>query len=421
VPRRGEYRPVVQAESSSGLVSRIGPRQLIVSDNNRIGVRTVVLDPGEFRCSKLVAELADEWVAYMTAARLTEVSAYDYRKSISEFARYTEEHCPEPEKASLAAEVPDLSAVLRGWWRQLPSRYCAGSTKPARLARAIRLLIRFRSERENALVAASLLRLLSSPMRVPDGRTNELDEFARKEKRALIRAAWAGVRAAEDRLLRGKKLLAEAMGHPQEHGWLDAGNLLWALTEGGLHTEEIRAHLPGLDQWPQQLRELAGMRGTRVGTGQCKHQLLVSLASLLYPRQEDLHAFRVLLIVATGHAPEEITGLRENDVEFTPTGVRLTLTKRRAAVVRSRDFNDRDTAQTEYGTQNVAELIRRLLALTERARADWGDRPAPLFSRAVVGTNGRLRFGSFFSRDTWQSFGPWVQANGLEISKPWDV
>jgi hypothetical protein len=44
----------------------------------------------------------------------------------------------------------------------------------------------------------------------------------------------------------------------------------------------------------------------------------------------DLHAFRVLLADATGRAPEEVSQLTSNDVEFVPNGVRLTPVKKRA-------------------------------------------------------------------------------------------
>jgi hypothetical protein len=51
------------------------------------------------------------------------------------------------------------------------------------------------------------------------------------------------------------------------------------------------------------------------------------LVSQLYPSHLDLHAYRVLLVAATGYTPEEVTALTDTDVEFLPTGVRLTLTK----------------------------------------------------------------------------------------------
>ncbi|MBA2951139.1 hypothetical protein [Streptomyces himalayensis] len=61
-----------------------------------------------------------------------------------------------------------------------------------------------------------------------------------------------------------------------------------------------------------------------------RRHLARTLFAMLYPHNLDLHAFRILLMDATGHASEEVTGFGEADVEFLPKGVRLTLLKNRA-------------------------------------------------------------------------------------------
>ncbi|MEU0482831.1 hypothetical protein ABZ260_27055 [Streptosporangium sp. NPDC006013] len=380
---------------------------------------TVVLDPGQFRCSALVAELADEWGDYLALNQGTCTAAYVYRQAIRCFATYVDERCEAPHVVSLAKDSPDPASLLREWMRHLPAGYPPGSVVPSRLAWHMRTLIRLRGERDETLLTDGLRRLLLAPTRVREGTTKELDEFSRSEKQAMIRAAWADVRALEERLARGQKMIEAAQGHPDQHGWLNPANLLWALAEGQMSFAELE-RLPSLKEWPQELREVAEWRGIRLVPAWCRYQLAVSLAGLLYLRAGDLQAFRLLLGAATGHSPEEITGLRVGDVEFTPSGVRLTLVKSRAHTVRHRLFSDHEIfADSRSGGPNAAEVIRRLLAVTQRARADSG--LDPLFLRVSIAPGWKVRFASYDSNTRDLGFGNWVDSRGLDISKPRDL
>lgn len=120
-----------------------------------------------------------------------------------------------------------LAYLASEWWRTLPAGYRAGSVTPALRARALRGLLKFRAQRDDVVVSEGVLRLVSAPHSVRAGKSTELDEFSRKEKQALIRAAWDGTRRVEDRLAQGREMIASSGGHPDKHGWLDAGNLLW--------------------------------------------------------------------------------------------------------------------------------------------------------------------------------------------------
>ena len=112
--------------------------------------------------------------------------------------------------------------------------------------------------------------------------------------------------------------------------------------------------------------------------------------SQLYPSHLDLHAYRVLLVAATGHAPEEVTALTDTDVEFLPTGVRLTLTKRRAQRVRHRTFGtepspDNDAEPVDFADRphrEVGAIIRRLIHVTDRGRGTGARRVGRLFVAA---------------------------------------
>ncbi|MGK8558799.1 Mu transposase domain-containing protein [Nocardia gipuzkoensis] len=214
----------------------------------------------------------------------------------------------------------------------------------------------------------------------PANLPSELTAYA-MQKKAMIRAAWRDIRSVEQRLQRGTELLAHGQD-PRTGGWLDPANLLWSLDHEIDSGAEILAHLPTAAQWPADLEALvpAGVsrrRWTRV--------LVQVLSGMLYPTNLDLHGFRVLLMAASGHTSEEISGLSEHDVEFTPEGVTLTFTKLRARSTRRRSYRTVQAKEpVAFGTESkldVAELIRRLLAVTERVRRRSGLSPAPLFLR----------------------------------------
>ena len=157
MPRRGEDRYDFPAASDPPQPHRIGRR--VVGAADRTGVlRDIVLDPGEFRCSSLAAELADEWADYAAAAKLSTSAARVGRRAIRDFCGWADTQLSgEAPKASLAAQQPDLAAVLAEWERTLPSRHQAGSTTPSVLAATIRALVVRRAHHEKRPVAAGLV------------------------------------------------------------------------------------------------------------------------------------------------------------------------------------------------------------------------------------------------------------------------
>lgn len=70
----------------------------------------------------------------------------------------------------------------------------------------------------------------------------------------------------------------------------------------------------------------------------------------------DLHPYRILLTAATGRAPEEVTGLTEDDLEFGPHGVTITFAKGRAHA-RMRQAFSSDQADRDSGSWTGEESI----------------------------------------------------------------
>jgi hypothetical protein len=64
MPRRGEYlrqhepQPVIRGEASADEVLRVGMR--VVTCQRHGQLRTIQIDPGDYACARLAAELADE-------------------------------------------------------------------------------------------------------------------------------------------------------------------------------------------------------------------------------------------------------------------------------------------------------------------------------------------------------------------------
>ncbi|XES01450.1 hypothetical protein HEP87_63915 [Streptomyces sp. S1D4-11] len=121
---------------------------------------------------------------------------------------------------------------------------------------------------------------------------------------------------------------------PVRGGWESVANPLWAAHASVLDTALLRARLPHSPKaWPAQLRQIAGEAVTK----RAPQTLLAGLAATVFPREIDLQAFRVLLLLAVDACtPEELLDLGTGDVEFTDGEVRPRQTKNRAACTRHR-------------------------------------------------------------------------------------
>lgn len=426
-PRRGEFqRDFPDVEQSVPSPDRIGVRMVRAPDQSGV-MREMMLDPRQFTCAMLAGELADEWVDYIDISKVGGGAAQVYRRAVRDFCRTVDALLAgSAEQASLARTQPDLAAVLATWERTLPAGHRAGSTAPAFLASAVRALISRRAQHEHRRVSAHLRRLVDGEIGVAWGTSTEIDEFSRKDKRALVRAAWKSVNDLQARLERGWELAAEGH-HPDEHGWTSVSNLLWGLANQQISTADIRDNLPVIHDWPEQLRSCIESPARAVYPARAKEILVRWLVQQLYPWGLDLHAFRVLLVAATGHAPEEVTALRENDVEFLPTGVRLTLTKRRARHIRHRVFAGQPDTSGEQAVdfadrahRDLTTIIQRLMSVTEQARLRTPG-TGYLFIAASVDGDYSLRFVRWVTNKPRARFADWLAQADLRVEGDADI
>ncbi|MGA5412042.1 hypothetical protein ACPCSC_32905 [Streptomyces lavendulocolor] len=408
------------AGGQAGGEDRIGARAVLVDDQ---GVeRLHYIDPADYQCSRLAAQLADEWAEYVAATGLSASASRDYVRAVDRACSAMDEGCGDP--AALSLESADLAPLLAGWERGLPSGYKPGSRQPAILSSAVRLLVVRRDDRPGRPVHGSLSGFARGRTLAAWGETAELDEFSRADKKALVKAAWSAVHALERRLADGWAL-AEQGRHPGDGGWLEVPNLLWGLSRGAVTPREIGDMLPPLtDRWPAELRAMAAKPDGTVAQRRARRDLIQHLLSLLYPTNMDLHAFRVLLVDATGRASEEVTGFGERDVEFLPRGVRLTLVKKRAGLVRHRAFPDARTSGDEDEAvvaevvdrprREASAIVHRLMDVTQKVREQCPEVADTLFVRVTL-VYYDLRFGRWNPNMAGQRFADWLSHVGVAV------
>ncbi|RKE05022.1 hypothetical protein [Streptomyces sp. TLI_171] len=422
MPRRGEYTEVdARAPSQPVALARVGVRQVVASEAN--GQRAVVtVDPGEFGCAVLAAELADEWVELASGARFSASNNRQYRQAIRDFCSHIDASVPRPRTASLAERDPDLHLAVTEWLRVLPTRYAAGSRTPGWLASRLRILVGRRIAHPDRAVDTRMDGWVGGALGLRRGQTQELDEFSRADKKKLIAAAWTDALAVRARLRAGWEAAA-AGADPRTEGWADLRNLLWAVANGACSFREISAGLPGRSRWPAELHDQLQAAGLDTRSG----KLAVSrhLVNQLFLSTFDLQPYRILLVAATGRTPEEVTALTEDDVEFGPRSVMIDFTKNRARS-RTRQSFSTPPATGEGAVLHPAKprldaalIVRMLLEANRPLAAQAGISPVPLFLRTGLAASGLSV--SRMNRLSGSGLIDWMAARGVSVEGVPDI
>ena len=422
MPRRGEHTTGFPTERRvEPGVDRIGVRKVTVPATGASGLQSatvaVSFNPAVFRCARLAGEFADEWVELVQAARLREGAVRAYLTAIKALLTYVDAEVPDADSASLARDEPDLHQAIIGWVRVLPSQYRAGSRTPGWNAGRVRALIARRAEHPDRPVAGHLDGWIDGALGVRRGSSSELDEFSRADRKQLIKVALAARRATEARIRAGRDLAATGTD-PARGGWLAPENLLWVIWADAHPCEQIPGWLPSAPKLPGVLHRLAPD-----GVWRSTRSLMRFLLAQLFLTATDLHAYRILLMAATGRAPEEITGLTEEDVEFGPRGVSITFSKARANVRTRQAFSsDPATAGQLHppGPRlDAAEIIRALLELNRPLADRMGISPVPLFLRASI--PGSAVVAGLLARSKGLDFAHWLRLQGITVAGPADI
>jgi hypothetical protein len=221
------------------------------------------IDPSLFRCSVLVAELADEAVAYTRKASLRRPDGYF--TAVRDIGTFLDVHLPavgcDPAEAAVAGRRVDLIEALFQWEGDLLTRHGLRSAEPYRKAASVLALIGMRAERDPD-VPENHRRRAAGPPTYKRRQSEVLDEYSKEERLALQKAARADIRALEERLARGRRLL-KAGADPRLEGWVDLSNLVWAATSGLLTTPARSSTCP---RAPHRGRSRSGRSSRRTCT-----------------------------------------------------------------------------------------------------------------------------------------------------------
>ncbi|MFE0695681.1 hypothetical protein [Streptomyces sp. NPDC058869] len=399
-------------------MSRIGIRKVTAARASGEKI-TSMIDPRSFACSTLAAELADEWVELASAAALGISSVNAYRRTVINFCEHVDSTVPRPRSASFARGEPDLHFAVTEWLRLLPAQYKTGSRDPGWSAGRLRSLIARRIEHPDREVVGHLHGWVKGSVGLSRGETEELDEFTRADKKRLVQAAWADRLATEARIRAGWALAATGTD-PAEGGWDVPANLLWALAHNAWTCKEISSNLPTWRLMPAPLRDLVP---ADISPSVGMRVLLRFLVRQLFPHNLDLHSYRILLMAATGRASEEVSGLREDDVEFGTRSVMIDFSKRRARHEARQAFSSADDASVLLPSKprlDAAEIIRGLLVLTRPLAEQAGITPVPLFLRAAV-HNYTMTIRPFEGHLEGATLPDWMASQRVSVTGPVDI
>lgn len=321
------------------------------------------LSPLDFRHPVLAAELADALLHMHRSFGLAGGTAYNYRNAIVSLLRGLPESCPRA--VGLGTPDSDLVEALHEWELSLATAYPPESTLPHKRGRQIRRLVQIH-EATGHPVGDSVSGWAQGGVLHHGGEVTPLDEFSNAERLAIRDDCRNRIRAMEERLSVGKRYLALG-SDPRPEGWVRACDVLWAVRylgrapQASIYADVIRACDDGVLQ--ELSEDFTVDRATAPGSG---HRVMRRLMSYLYPSDTDLVAFRTLLQLETGAAPEEWSRVRLDDIEPATDALHVRLHKTRAH--RSRTVRCSLTSGGQLNGWRGGDLVRRLQAATEHAR-----------------------------------------------------
>ena len=433
MPRRGEHQSPFLRRPSRRAGGRPHRHSAGAGSRPNRTVRDIMFDPNEFRCVRLAGELADEWVDYAETSRISGAKSVSLgRRASATFCTSARPRCSV--RTAHRASLAQPASRRRGRCGRLgadPSRAASGPARPPRriCGQSVRALIARRARHDQRPVTAGCVAWSTEPRGVALRHSQESTNSPARTNGPCPRGM--GVGASAGCPARGRMDIRRPRTRPRQ---VRLGRRRQpALGSGhptGLPSRDLHQPAPG----SSVATAVAGLH--RVSPispsihGLAKIILVSWLVGQLYPRHLDLHAYRVLLVAATGYTPEEVTALTDTDVEFLPTGVRLTLTKQRAQRVRHRTFGtdpspDNDVEAIDFTDRphrEVGAIIRQLIA---RHRASIGRRrpmlPVDCLSRRRLRSDYQLRIAPWATNNERSRFADWLAAARVAVDGAPDI
>lgn len=371
------------------------------------------INPAEFSQPILAAELADEHLGIFSTMGLAHGTIYNHRKALLNLLKAL----PASLSKSSSLETDDSTVVdaFYQWEMDLGEKYRPTSHMPSEFPTVIRRLVRRRIDAGKPTSAHTQKWALGSNLH-QGGIDQPLDEFSNAERLAIRDGCRQRIRAMEQRLVRGHRLL-ESGQDPRVHGWASLANMLWGIHH--LAREGTTSILNDLSQCFDALSkseqsELGGPHPHRRGRSL---NIVRNLMSLLYPTALDLNAYRTLLQLETGAAPEEITEIKVSEIQWHDGVIHVRLHKNRAHRTRTIKLKTSGNNTEIREGWRGGDLVHGLLGTMRLAKALPGQDIDSLFIIA-------RRTGSVISKHKEcflsVNFSSLISTLPVSISRPYD-
>lgn len=380
---------------------------------------SAAIDPTKYTASTLIAQIADGWLLYTQNTDNSAGTIINRASMIRSLARFLTD--PNDRHLTLETASPDLPRRLLDWEKDLITQHGPQSERSKKAPATLRQYV------NSYLVEKSIDNPLAQRWATSKGlrhgnnsaRSTPLDEFSNKERIAIEQKLRDIVRAGERLQEIGNTLLTQGRD-PRHAGWDKISNLVWAFHHIAL--DDIpktvwQPHLP--DHWWSVLEDLIPE------TAQLKENIFGHpLMGLVIPNLLHLQALRSLFLLRTGWTPEEVMHLKDADVDFDDTVVRVSTTKNRASTLRHRELS----SLAREGTQgwNPGDLLRRAEKVMKPAKQQatnntdfWlGALSLPRSNRRSKSLPAWL---STLPASPHYNLGQLVKRSGLTLSEPVDT
>lgn len=376
------------------------------------------ISPLDFKHPVLAAQFADALLSMSRTLDLSDGTLYQYQQAIVKLLRELPGACPRGVGFSSPGE--DLIDAFHEWELALGGQYSAASNMPHRYGLRIRRLVKVHAANGHGM-NEQLIQWARGGVLHRGGEDTPLDEFTNAERLAIRDACRARIRSLEERLEVGRQLLSDG-DDPRHSSWLRTSDIVWGVRYLGrspapsIENELSKACRDGvLDALdPGFMDDRASTHG---GSARVTNRLL----SYLYPSSEDLVAFRTLLQLETGAAPEEWTAVKLDDISHDTEAIHVRLHKARAHRVRT--IRCAATGNGASGGWRAGDLLTRLLAATEIARTEANERGTTAANALFISVKRTAHYALEVRTETFdrRPFATLLSSIAPAISEPFDA
>ena len=368
----------------------VGIRSIDSVRPDGVTVDTVAMNPGDWRCSGLMAGLLDGWTAQrrpgVDSAYARSKTTQTDKSALADFGRFIDAHVGDPAALRLANLSIDL---VSDWEADLAARFLIDGSGERKVSnephvRAAKLFAFIRQA--DAIGIAVDPGLLDRARHGPRAQwhrhvAGQVIGFTDDEDRAIKTALLAVLYRALGKVRRGAALVAGG-GDPEMHGWNSLANLAWRAVHGdGLSADDIRAHLweplPASSKWANldpSITELwpDGKPVGQSGRTAFPRALRRRIYDMVFPNGDEVLAAYFLLLQLSGGEPSWCQSLSVGAMEVRGNGCVLKGFKGRTsfATVRERVFPR--LAGGRMCVPKLWDLIIELTAPVRHARRAQG-------------------------------------------------